>query len=71
MVIQYDFNFPSNFDDIFEQIEDLDVSILVNNSDLKYLSTLSHSTDKEVDDLITHNIFSKVFMTKQFIKSIE
>ena len=70
-VIEYDFNFISNCDDIFVEIEDLDVSVLINNAEIKSLQYFSHQSDKEIDELISHNIFSQVFMTKQFIKSIK
>jgi len=69
-VVTADFGNSTNlalFDEIYAQIKDLDISILVNNVGTDILSKFHEHTDENLKTILTLNVFPIVFLCKKLI----
>lgn len=58
------------FDPIYEEIKDIDISILVNNAGFDIMLPFHTTDEKELRDLLTVNIFPYVLLTRKLINNL-
>jgi len=61
---------PGFFDQIYKQVEDLDISILVNNVGFGSLDYFHKVSEEEIRDLININIYPMMMLTHKFINKL-
>jgi 17beta-estradiol 17-dehydrogenase / very-long-chain 3-oxoacyl-CoA reductase len=55
------------FDDLMNQIQDLDISMFVNNAGLVFMDRFHNGTEKEFRDVLTVNVIPAVLLTRRLM----